>query len=207
MEKYNNKAVLEKYYHYLETKSEEAAIVFIVQNLVDSLDTKKKWIDVVDFDTYGSRVGKMAFNYIIVELFERKIHPKYPKGADAKLKKAITWKTAHEDMMNQRSNGIKGTLFLITCKLFNKNKGKQVTRLLPHWNEEYGGFDYTGKVPTTTIARKFDMEPEWHYKITGTQKINKNQFRCIQENYDNEIYPRIIHEQFVKIDWFLEKYN
>lgn len=201
MDKYDQ-TVLKKYVDYLKT--EEATIVFIVKNLVDSLDTKRKWIDVVDFDAYGSKGDKIAFNYIIVELFERKLFPKYPKGADIKLKKAITWKTAHDDVTKQRSNGVRGTMFLITCHLYNKNRGKKVTRLLSNWNEKYGGFDYTGRVPTTTISREFDMEPHWQYKITGKRKINVNQFKSIQENYNNKIYPRIIHEKFLKIDWFLE---
>lgn len=204
MGKYDDKIVLEQYFNYL--KSEEATIVFITKNLIDRLNTKKKWIDVVDFDTYGSKGDKIALNYMIVELFVRKIYPKYPKGADVKLKKAITWKTAHDDIANQRFSGVRGTKYLITCHLFNKNRGKKVTRLLSYWNEEYGGFDYTGRVPTTTISREFDKKPDWQYRITGIRKINENQFKTIQENYHKKIYPRIIREKYVKIDWFLEDY-
>lgn len=202
---YNEKMVLKEYFDY--AKSEEATIVYITKNLVDSLNTKNKWIDVVSFDRYSSKGGKFAFNYMIVELFERKIQPNYPKSASINIKKAITWRTAHDDILKQRSNGIRGTMYLITCKLINKNRGKKEIRLLPYWNEEYGGFDYTGRVPTTTISREFDMEPAWHYIITGKQKINLQQFNTIQEHYTNKIYPRIINEKFAKIDWFLETYT
>jgi hypothetical protein len=55
--------------------------------------------------------------------------------------------------------------------LFNKNRGKLVTKLFHNWNEEYGGFNYSGKVPATTIRRKVQLEPEWEYRITGAAKL------------------------------------
>ena len=75
MAKYIVQQILKEYGDYLKT--EEATIVFIVKNLVNSLDTRKKWIDVVDIDTYESRSNKYAFNYFVVELFDRKIHPRF----------------------------------------------------------------------------------------------------------------------------------
>jgi hypothetical protein len=151
----------------------------------------------------GFKRRETAFNYIIVELFERKIYPKYSKDADLKLRKAITWKTSHNDIEQQRSKGIRGQMIFITCHLYNRNKGKKETRLFNFWNEEYGGFDYTGKVPTTTIARKVDMEPEWEYRITGTRKINDSTYQYIQKNY-KLIHARNIQEKHVMIDWFFE---
>lgn len=203
MKNYNNEEVLVQYFDYM--KSEEATVVFIVKNLVADVDTKKKWIDVVNFDTYGTRGDKIAFNFMVVELFDRKLFPKYPKDAGISLKKAITWKTAHDDIAMQHSKGVKGIKFLITCKLFDENRGKKETRLLPYWNEEYGGFDYTGRVKTTTIAKQFNLEPKWSYKITGVRKISDNQFKFMCKNYDSKIYPRILSEKYVKKDWFLEK--
>jgi hypothetical protein len=72
MTMYKNEEVLTAYQGYLKT--EEATIVFIAKNLVKDLDTKKKWIHVVDFDCWGIRGRKFAFNYFIVELFDRKLH-------------------------------------------------------------------------------------------------------------------------------------
>ncbi|MVX67472.1 hypothetical protein GKZ28_28140 [Clostridium chromiireducens] len=102
---------------------------------------------------------------MIVELFERRIKANYPKGADINLKRAITWKIAHEDIEKQRNSGILGSLFEVTGFYYNKNRDK-----FDYWNEEYGGFDYTGKVPTTTIIRKVEMKPKWIYKITSVTK-------------------------------------
>jgi len=108
-----------------------------------------------------------------IELFERKIKPKYPKDADAMLMRAITWKAAHKDIAEQRFNGIQGTLFQVTGRSYNKNKGKFEIRLFDHWNEKYGGFDHTGKVPTTTLTRRVKMEPEWVYEIKGVERIER----------------------------------
>ncbi len=200
----NEAKYLNDYFDYL--KSEEATIVNIVKNLVKDLNTKKKWVDVVDFDCWGSRGGKYAFNYIVVELFDRKIYPKYPHNADLNIKKAITWKTCHDDIEKQRSKGIKGTMFLITCHLFNKNRGKKLKKIFHNWNEEYGGFDYTGRVPTTTITRQIELEPDWKYSITGCRKINNNRLKYIKRNYKH-IYDRILDEKLVLIDWFFENFH
>ncbi|WP_413301021.1 hypothetical protein AA0X95_20240 [Bacillus sp. 1P10SD] len=202
--KLNEKKVLNEYFDYL--KSDEAAIVYIVKNLVNNLDSKRKWIDVVDFDCWGSRGGMPAFNYIVVALFDRMIFPSYPSNASFQLKKAITWRTCHNDISQQRSKGIRGKTFLITCNLFNKNKGKLVTKLFHNWNEEYGGFDYSGKVPTRTIRRKVQLEPKWEYRITGCRKINYKRFIYIKENYE-QIYERILDEKHVLIEWFFENYH
>ncbi|WP_318509138.1 hypothetical protein [Bacillus sp. T3] len=66
--KFNEEKILNEYFDYL--KSEEATIVYITKNLVKGIDTKKKWIDVIDFDCWGS-IGKklpsiiLLWNYLI----------------------------------------------------------------------------------------------------------------------------------------------
>ena len=199
---YKNEEVLRAYLGYMRT--EEPTIVFIAKNLVKDLDTKKKWIHVVDFDCWGIRGRKFAFNYIIVELFDRKLHPKYPEDANEQMRKAITWQAAHDDIAQQKAKGIMGPMFLITCPLYNKNKGKKMREELPYWNEEYGGFDFTGKVPTTTVVRMRNMEPDWVYRVTGYRKINDSMLQYIKKNY-SEIEERILKEKHVEIEWFFKK--
>ena len=58
------------YLDYID--SGESAAVYIVKNIVKSLDTKNMWVDVVSLSTYCKRgSGNIAFNWIIVELFPR----------------------------------------------------------------------------------------------------------------------------------------
>lgn len=200
----NEAKVLNEYFDYL--KSDEAAIVYIVKKFATNLDTKKKWIDVVDFDCWGSKGGKPAFNYIVVELFDRMIFPKYPKNANSQLNKAITWRTCHDDICQQRSKGIRGQIFLITCSLFNKNRGKLEIKLLQNLNMGNSGFDNTSKAPATTKTRKGQLEPEWEYRVTGCRKIKYKRLKLIKENYEL-IYERILEEKHVLIDWFFENYH
>lgn len=202
MKSKEQKMLMKEYFNYL--RSDEATVVFITKYLAKNIECEGKWIDVIDYDAYGERDGKTAFNYMVIELFNRKIKPHYPKGSELQLKKAITWKAAHEDINKQRSVGIKGTKYLILCKLFNKNRGKKEVKLFPNWNEEYGGFDFTGKVPTTTIAKEIDAKPEWHYKVIDSRAITVQQFNRIKATYNTKIYPRIYEEKYVKMTWFLE---
>lgn len=83
-----------KYISY--NKSGESAAVFIVRDIVNSIDTKGKWVDVISLNTYDKKDtgGRMAFNWIIVELFPRKMQPKYDKN-DSDHNRYLTWVTAH----------------------------------------------------------------------------------------------------------------
>ena len=93
------------YLDYID--SGESAAVYIVKNIVKSLDTKNMWVDVVSLSTYCKRgSGNIAFNWIIVELFPRKIKPKYDTDPD--YNRYLTWLTAHEDIEKQRDSGFHG---------------------------------------------------------------------------------------------------
>lgn len=170
MTKNKNELLKEEYHLYL--RSDEAAAVYFVKNLVNGIDTEGKWIDVINEERYPDVNDKPVFKNVVIELFERKIKPKYPKDADVMLTRAITWEAAHKDINEQRSHGIHGPVFEVTGCRYNKNKGKYETRSFANWNEEYGGFDHTGEVPTTTITRRVKMEPEWVYRITGIKRID-----------------------------------
>jgi hypothetical protein rflaF_02164 len=118
-----------EYISYIE--SGESAAVFIVRDIVNSIDTRGKWVDVISLNNYYKRGAgsKMAFNWIIVELFPRKMQPKYDKN-DSAHNRYLTWITAHEDIDKQRYEGFHGEKYLILCNLYNKNKNKFTTRTI-----------------------------------------------------------------------------
>ena len=72
------------------------------------------WIDIIK--TWGEKneSGVWDFSKIKIELFPRKIKPIYPQDASTEDKKYITWKTAHEDIDQQRSQGYIGKKFMIS---------------------------------------------------------------------------------------------
>lgn len=165
------------YISYIE--SGESAAVFIVRDIVTSIDTKGKWVDVVSFNTYYKKgVGnRKAYNWIIVELFPRKIIPKYDKE-DFAYNKYLTWVTAHEDIENQRQGGFDGEKYLVLCNLCNKNKNKFTTH--------------------TIIARKYwepmeiknPVNSDWEYRIQAVKKVNSKQINHI-ETHERELEDKI----------------
>ena len=116
------------YISYVE--SGESAAVFVARDIVRSIDTNGKWIDVLDYDGDKNWDYQWEFEYFTFELFPRKTRPKYPKEATEEDIKYITWKTAHADINMQRRQGYRGVRFKIFSKLVNRNKGKNK----PKWD-------------------------------------------------------------------------
>ena len=206
------KELVDKYEDYL--KSSEALAVYIIKAYVHQVDTRNKWIDIVNSSTWEHRSSKTAFNYLIVEIFDRIKHPIYPKRTDQmddyeyrQICKAITWEVSHDDIRDQRERGIRGQLFLTIVPIYNKNKGKKVVIEKPFWNEEYGGFDYTGKVPTTTKKIEKDMDPDWDYFVKACKQITEMDVDRITKYYDMYISPKIYEERNNLIDWYFVDYE
>ena len=161
-----------EYISYIE--SGESAAVFIVRDIVNSIDTKGKWVDVISLNTYYKRGAgdRMAFNWIIVELFPRKMQPKY----DSAHNRYLTWVTAHEDIAKQRQAGFHGEKYLVLCNLYNKNKNKFTTHTIiarKYWEpmEAYRPMDV-----------KDPVDPEWEYRIQAVKRVNAKQVSYIQNH-------------------------
>lgn len=172
-----------EYISYIE--SGESAAVFIVRDIVNSIDTKGKWGDVISLNTYYKRGAgdRMAFNWIIVELFPRKMQPKYDKN-DSAHNRYLTWVTAHEDIAKQRQAGFHGEKYLVLCNLYNKNKNKFTTHTIiarKYWEpmEAYRPMDV-----------KDPVDPEWEYRIQAVKKVNAKQVSYIQ-NHEWELEEKI----------------
>lgn len=97
-------------------------------------------------------------------------------------------------------------MHLVTCPLLNLNRGKKETIYQDFWNEEYGGFDHTGKVPTTTKSKIVEMKPNWEYQITGAIQIDDLRLKHIRNNY-SDIYECIQNNKRVKKEWFMDNFN
>lgn len=204
--------LLKQYSEYIS--SEESIAVFLVRYYVDKLDTKTKWIDVVSSDYWDHKSGLTGFNYLIVEIFDRKVQPIYPKKTDdmddfeyKRICKAITWEVSHQDIHDQRTKGIRGPMYLLTVSIYNKNRGKKIIEMKPFWNEEYGGFDHTGKVPTTEKAVEKDMEPEWIYRVSDPRQITDADDERIRKYFYNYIYDKIQAERRVDLEWYFVEYE
>ena len=172
-----------EYISYIE--SGESAAVFIVRDIVNSIDTKGKWVDVISLNTYYKRGAgdRMAFNWIIVELFPRKMQPKYDEN-DSAHNRYLTWVTAHEDIAKQRQAGFHGEKYLVLCNLYNKNKNKFTTHTIiarKYWEpmEAYRPMEV-----------KDPVDLEWEYRIQAVKKVNAKQVSYIQ-NHEWELEEKI----------------
>lgn len=151
----------------------DSAAVFIVRDLVKNIDTSKMWIDIIK--TWGEKneSGVWDFSKIKIELFPRKIKPIYPQDASTEDKKYITWKTAHEDIDQQRSQGYIGKKFMISLKLVNKNQGK--TRTIEKiWNKKFGQYvpkHWARSSDCEVQKKKVPVKPEWEYHIISVKKL------------------------------------
>ncbi|MCM1212458.1 MAG: hypothetical protein NC318_12740 [Blautia sp.] len=163
------------YISYIE--SGESAAVFIVRDIVNSVDTKGKWIDVISLNTYAKKGAgsRKAFNWIIVEIFPRKMTPKYD-SQDLAHNKYLTWVTACEDIEKQRQAGFHGKKYLVLCNLCNKNKNIFITRTIiakKYW-EPMDAY--------RPMEKKEPVKPEWEYRIQAVKKVNSKQVKYIEDH-------------------------
>lgn len=159
-----------EYISYVE--SGESAAVFIVRDIVRSIDTTGMWIDVLSLEGDKNEDERWDFKHINVELFPRRLHPKYPAKASEEDKKYITWMTANEDIAEQRSHGYKGSKFRINPKLVNRNEGKY-RKVRKAWNIKYGEW-----VPDERFGpfcewrkKKVPCKPKWDYDILAIKRL------------------------------------
>lgn len=153
----------------------ESAAVFITRDIVKSIKTKGKWIDVLDVDGQINDYGRWDFKSFSVELFPRKTQPVYPAYANDEEKKYITWQTANADIKNLREKGYKGVKFEIFPKLVNLNKGKyEIIRAI--WNKAFNGWvpNNPEKYFTSSCEwreRKIPIKPKWDYHILKIRRL------------------------------------
>ena len=162
-----------EYISYIEHG--ESAAVFITRDIVKSIKTKGKWIDVLSVNGRENDYGRWDFKSFSVELFPRKTQPVYLADASEKEKKYITWQTAHADIANLRQKGYKGIKFEIFPKLVNLNKGKYEI-IQGIWNKSFNCWvpNIPEKYFTSSCEyreRKVSIEPKWNYYILKIRRL------------------------------------
>lgn len=163
----------------------ESAAVFITRDIVKSIKTKGKWIDVLSvdgekietlsFDDNGEEIifSRWDFKSFTVELFPRKTQPVYPAWATEEEIKYITWQTAHADIAKLREKGYKGVKFEIFPKLVNLNKGKYEINRREAWNKKFDCLvtEESFNADCEWRERKVPLKPEWEYHILKIRRL------------------------------------
>lgn len=160
-----------EYISYLENG--ESAAVFIVRDIVKAIDTTHKWIDIIETKGLQNYDAKWDFSEITVELFPRKKKPIYYEHMSDEEKKYITWKAAHEDILEQKDKGYKGPKFTICLRLVNKNRGK--TRTVEKiWNEKFQRYvpKHWARTSDCKVQKvNIRIRPKWEYHIISIKKV------------------------------------
>lgn len=166
-------------------KSSESTAVLIVRNMVKEIDTKEKWIDVRHMEKRFLSHSDEDFSFIIVELFSRKQKPTYPKKmaveTDSEYKNRIayiTWQTATADIHNQRTQGIKGDIYIVLPSLKNEHENMYDKHYIT-WDSRHHHFK---RVRESNQYVNILKPPKWGYDIVATKKINHQQLRYIEKN-------------------------
>ena len=160
-----------EYISYVENG--DSAAVFIVRDIVRSIDTSGMWIDVISTSGYKNKFNQWDFSSITIELFPRKTKPIYPQIATPEDKKYITWQTANVDIAKQRSQGYRGKKFTICPKLVNKNQDK--TGIIEKkWNKKFGRYvpKHCARSSDCEVQKKkVPVKPVWEYHIISVKKL------------------------------------
>lgn len=159
------------YISYVENG--DSAAVFIVRDIVKSINTSGMWIDVISTSGGKNGFGQWDFSSITIELFPRKIKLIYPENTSTADKKYITWQAANKDINQQRVQGYRGKKFTIYTKLVNKNQGKKKT-ITKIWNkkfEQYVPKDWARSSDCEIHKKKVPVKPVWEYHILSIEKL------------------------------------
>lgn len=174
------------YIRYVE--SGESAAVFVVRDVVKAVDTRGKWIDIVSLSAHIQDEDGWAFNWIVAELFPHKTQPDYSRCITDEDKKYLTWKTAHDDISQQRQEGYKGPKYLVLCTLHDKNKGRTITYKLVKIIKEYRADDGQTKQVVQEVEKKKSetiTEPcphDWEYRINFLTRLKDSKAEFIREH-------------------------
>ena len=171
--------LLKKYLEYANT-DEAFAVLFVKKHLSQA---KGHWVDIADCQRYEMSSDNLHFKFVDGGLYQRKIQPEYPpKSAytfDGKfdereyylMMRAITWKTAHKDIEQQKSKRVSCRKFKITGVSYDKNRDSKaffrkdappdLMALAENLNDRTS--------PLWDKAMKYAIEPEFVYKIRRIQ--------------------------------------
>jgi|GEM_PF-948637 len=166
-------------------KSSASTAVLIVRDMAENIDTKGKWIDIIHMEKRFSSHYNGDFSFIIAELFSRKQKPTYPKKmaeeTDSEYKNRIayiTWQTATADIEHQRTQGIKGDVYIVLPSLRNEHESMYDKHYIV-WDDKRRHFK---RVKESNQYVSIIKPARWRYDIVATQKINDQQLRYIEKN-------------------------
>lgn len=149
-------------------------------------------MDCLALDARQRSDDRWLFKYIVVELFPRKLTPEYDTK-DSAHNKYLTWKTAHEDIDQQRTAGGKGPIYYVRCRLVDKN-ANNFESVEKWWDRECDCWIADPALVRPEFCEKrmykYPIKPEWVYVITEAREITREQAQkyIVAQTKDNYGY-------------------
>lgn len=162
------------YLAYLE--NEESTAVLITRDWTDQLDTRGKWIDIVNLYStdYTSHGNLKDIREIIVELFPRRTKPDYSKAVTREDKRYLTWLTANQDIEYLRNHGYHGPQYIIHPVIVRNPRREY------HWETKWWNPRFDRYVPREWGVEgcekrrvKVYTGPKWIYQVKNVKKSKK----------------------------------
>lgn len=139
-----------------------------------------KWIDIQDYESFSKKASDgswlpgtkriILFKQIVFDVFERRIKPEYIKD-DINYNRYITWKTATEDIENQRSEGIKGERWILKCSLDTEYISRKKQKVLvPEKQECIINPEYTAYLKTNAYKEYKKNRTEYETRLRSSKE-------------------------------------
>lgn len=169
-----DKKLIEQYKKY--AKTEEAFAILFVKKYLNA--SKNKWVKINDI-AYSRHfhAEKLEFKGVTCELFDRKIRPEYPPASKFDSEyytltcRAITWKTANEDIYEQECNGIHGVKYKLEGLIYNANKGGLFVENVPAEIKALAENSNDRTDPLWDIAINYIREDNYRFKMKKVTRI------------------------------------
>lgn len=169
--------------------------IYIVRDIVKNIDTKGMWIDVKKLDADllkdGRRDGWWDIDSMEVELFPRKKKPKIHKGMDQDQIDYETWKTATEDIAEQRKHGYKGDVWRV-CPILIKDRHRTYKTVTKYWNPKFDQYvpKEWGIEGCEVRNVKLPTSPKYTYTIKSLKKIRRGNQEKTQPTRSKSAKPK-----------------
>jgi len=177
---------------YIDSKAKFIARDRIADTVID---TKGKWIAVNDYTATERRDrkgrGNVDFDYVDVEVFDKKIIPEYSDNMSEDEKHQLTYDTAEKDIDRQRRKGAKGPEYRYKTKLVEKN-GKQ--------EYEVKSVTRIDGIKASLKKSRFDVTDEQMSEVIDIYCRSKNKSDMIRRLREKGYEEKFIEEQTKKYE-------
>lgn len=155
-----------EYMKYIEDG--DSAAVLAIKGSDKLISNSKTWIDIEKHDGCRERDNMWTFSKIKLSIFKRTKNPHYTPAMNERDRQYETWKTANEDIAQQRSKGVKGTRYTVSVKSeWIKTEKRYKYEITSYNNKE---LDAKLKVASKPVTVNTKINESFRYEMSGEKR-------------------------------------